>query len=141
MQFSVPTDRAERARRGSARSHLFEPLRGEGKWDGSSRRPFAPRSGANSLDRWKIFYILTLYYGLFSIYFNIQYHSCPKSIFFLKAGGRDVLATAYFGPEAGQPKGQTIAVSGAMDGVANEVERISRLAAALRISDNLNKRT
>jgi len=25
--------------------------------------------------------------------------SCPKTIFFAKAGGRDVLGVAYFGPE------------------------------------------
>jgi len=42
-------------------------------------------------------------------------HSCPKSDFLLKAGGRDVLVAAYYGPEAGQPKGQNVAVSEARD--------------------------
>ena len=34
---------------------------------------------------------------------------------------------AYFGPEAGQPEGRNPAVSKAMDGEANEAERIPRL--------------
>ena len=67
-------------------------------------------------------------------------HPCPKSIFLLKARGRDVLGAAHFGPEAGQPKGQTTAVSEARDGAANVVERISRLLAALGMGDNLEYR-
>jgi len=64
-------------------------------------------------------------------------HSCPKSDFLLKAGGRHVLVAAYYGPEAGQPKGQNVAVSEAMDGEANEAMRICRLPAEGHDKDNL----
>jgi len=63
-------------------------------------------------------------------------HSCPKSDFLLKAGGRHVLAAAYYGPEAGQPKGQNVAVSEAREGGANEAERICRFPADGRENDN-----
>jgi len=56
-------------------------------------------------------------------------HSCPKTVFLTQAGGRDVLGVAYFGPEAGQLKGQNPAVSGAMDGEANKTKRRCRLSA------------
>ncbi|MBW1707534.1 MAG: hypothetical protein JRJ86_20620 [Deltaproteobacteria bacterium] len=58
-------------------------------------------------------------------------NSFPKTVFLTRAGGRDVLGVAYFGPEvpleAG--KGQNPAVSGAMDGEANETKRICRFPA------------
>lgn len=36
------------------------------------------------------------------------YTSCPKSDFILKAGGRDVLGTAYFGPRQDSPTRETV---------------------------------
>ena len=44
---------------------------------------------------------------------------------------------AYFGPEAGQPEGRNPAVSGAMDGEANEAERIPRLLDEKDVKRNL----
>jgi hypothetical protein len=62
---------------------------------------------------------------------NINHHSCPKTVFLIQAGGRDVLGVAYFGPEVPPEAGkvQNPAVSGAMDGEANETKRICRLPA------------
>ena len=56
---------------------------------------------------------------------------------FFKAWWRDVLVEAYYGPEAGQPKGQNVAVSEARDGEANETERICRLPADGHENGNL----
>jgi len=67
-------------------------------------------------------------------------HSCPKSDFLVKAGGRHVLVAAYYGPEAGQPKGQNVAVSEARDGEANEAERTCRLPADGHEKGNLKSK-
>ncbi len=72
--------------------------------------------------------------------FKVSHHSCPKSDFILKAGWRDVLVAAYYGPEAGQPKGQNVAVSEARDGEANEAERICRLPADGHENGNLESK-
>jgi len=61
-----------------------------------------------------------------------------KNGFSKRPGEPDVPVVAYFGPEAGQPKGQNVAVSGAMDGVANVTEGISGFSGRQSLHHNLN---
>jgi len=51
---------------------------------------------------------------------------------------RSPASAGYYGPEAGQPKGQNVAVSEAKDGEANEAERICRLPTDGHENGNLN---
>ena len=54
-------------------------------------------------------------------------HTCPKSIHARSQGGGVFSVAAYFGTEAGEPKGRNPAVNGAREGEVSVAERMPRL--------------